>query len=630
MLPFQDMVVRRGIERAELAVVSSFTTTSLPSIWFDPAQGEIPVPNGVLIDEDTGLVDLPLDDEDTEKQRELKEALSHYDGFSTSAAIVFEATQAVESETLTSAENLRLFRLETGGTVREVIDVDRGVLGDGRGFFIRPRVPMEPKSHYVAVATRGIRAASGMALEAQPLSALLSSPTPLLIDGTAQVSILTVDEATRLEPWRELARPVVEFLSMESIPPEEIAAIAPFRTLTVAEKLLEQREQLFAKVSARISNVVVRSPSQRGVSLVMPAVETVVTGSFLTRDRLDPRTHRFFENDTVLDTSVPFVLTIPDGVQPGQKIPVVLFGHGLFTSRELVYMIAQTLASAGYAAFAIDFPYHGLRTLCREDLECQGDARCTEFGQCELPDGTLGPLNSIQSPWPDGPSWPAATGAYFIDPDNIVGSRDHFFQAVVDLFQALRVIKENDWAGEWGFSLDTEDVVYMGMSLGAIVGSVFAGVEPQVTTFVLNAGGGDFYRMLSDSAAFESMFDRVLRDQDIVLGTDDAFQFENGLRWLLDSIDPINLAHHATVDPLTYRDPQDGMMKTAPLKRLLLQMAEGDSVVPNSSSRALSERTGVPLRIYSPLISNHAFLFDPTSLEGARARQDAIDFFGAR
>lgn len=37
-------------------------------------------------------------------------------------------------------------------------------------------------------------------------------------------------------------------------------------------------------------------------------------------------------------------------------------------------------------------------------------------------------------------------------------------------------------------------------------------------------------------------------------------------------------------------------------------------------------RTGVPFEVYRPRVFGHGFLFDPTSLEGARARRDAVDF----
>ena len=63
-----------------------------------------------------------------------------------------------------------------------------------------------------------------------------------------------------------------------------------------------------------------------------------------------------------------------------------------------------------------------------------------------------------------------------------------------------------------------------------------------------------------------------------------------------------------------------------PAKRMLIQMAAGDLVVPNSGTFQLSERTGVPISEYNPLISNHGFLFDPTSFEGAAARAELGDF----
>jgi hypothetical protein len=62
----------------------------------------------------------------------------------------------------------------------------------------------------------------------------------------------------------------------------------------------------------------------------------------------------------------------------------------------------------------------------------------------------------------------------------------------------------------------------------------------------------------------------------------------------------------------------------------MIQQAEDDIVVPNAATRSLSERMEVPIRNYTPSISNHAFLFDPTSFEGRRARQDVVEFFEQR
>ena len=56
-------------------------------------------------------------------------------------------------------------------------------------------------------------------------------------------------------------------------------------------------------------------------------------------------------------------------------------------------------------------------------------------------------------------------------------------------------------------------------------------------------------------------------------------------------------------------------------------MATNDLVVPNINTRLLSERMKHPYQEFSPLLSNHGFLVDPTSFEGGAAREQIVDFF---
>ena len=80
---------------------------------------------------------------------------------------------------------------------------------------------------------------------------------------------------------------------------------------------------------------------------------------------------------------------------------------------------------------------------------------------------------------------------------------------------------------------------------------------------------------------------------------------------------------------LKYIDPVDGEEKIAPVKRVQIQMAEGDSIVPNITTEILSARSGIEYRLYEPEISNHVFFFLPIN-EGRRAQNDMIDFFANR
>ena len=621
-LPLYDALELRGVPRDEIAVASVFTTTARPAIWFDPSRSKIPVPNGLLHDPDTDRVKLPITEEDDETATSIKTAINEYDGSATSGAVTFEATGPIDPTSLTP-ESLKLLRIAADGTITEEAEVERGVLDDPTHAYIRPLLRLRHSTQYVLVGTRQITT-SAIPLEPQPLSALLRSSAPLYEGGTSQIGSLDDQTAEFLERWRAAAKPAIDWLETQGVPRLDMSVVVPFRTMSTVEELLAFRAELYDQnTPTTVTNLLTKTPIERGLPLILSNVETVTTGTFEIRDYLDPRTRRW-RPDAPQPTLVDFVLTIPEDVAPGTPIPVVLFGHGLFTSRELVYLIANELSAAGYAMFSFDLPYHGNRSACLRDADCTGDGTCNELGQCSTE------LASISSPIPDGPEYPAATGSAFIEVDDIVGARDHFRQAALDMFQALRVIRSADWASATGgYVLNGDDVVYLGMSLGGILGSIVAGAEPTITDFVLNVPGGNFFQLFRDSSAFKTAFADVLEERMAPEGSDAYFELENALRWMLDVIDPINIAHHA-LEPYEWVDPVDGMTKQSPVKRVMIQMAQGDLVVPNSSTRSLSEAMGVPIREYTPAVSNHGFLFDPLSLEGGRARNDIVDFFEAR
>ena len=610
----------RGIPRDEIAVASVFTTTARPSLWFDADRRLVPVPNGLLVDPDTGLVDIEPEPEDDDTTISIKHAISENDGGSTSGAMTFEATMPIDAPTV-NAESVRLLRIGADGAITDEFDVDVGVLQEQRVGYLEPRGQLVPDSDYVFVVTRDVTA-GGRPVEAQPITAFLRSRAPLVVGGESTISSLDNETAERLEHWRAVAMPALDWLQTQGTLRSELSVVSPFRTLSTLPRLHELRTRLYTDdISTEVTNIASNTPGE----LVIPLfdVETVVTGTFEIQDYLDPRT-RNWRADSPQPTMVEFVLTIPEDATPGVPIPVVLFGHGLLTSRELVYFVADELARAGFAAFSFDLPYHGRRSVCLRNEDCTGAGTCDDLGVCSTD------LAAIASPIPSGPEYPASTGTAFIEPDNIVGARDHFMQSAVDMFQALRVIRGADWAGATGgFVLDADDVVYMGMSLGGILGSIVAGAEPTIADFVLNVPGGDLFVLIRDSTAFTTTWQNVLQERNALPGTDDYFALEAALRWMLDPIDPVNVARYA-LDPYDYVDPVDGQTRTSPRKRVLIQMAVGDDVVPNSSTRRLSEAMGVPITEYTPAVSNHVFLFDPLSPESARARSDAIDFLEAR
>jgi pimeloyl-ACP methyl ester carboxylesterase len=622
-----EVMASRGIPKNQVAVVGEFTTTNRPSVWFDPDASEIPIPNDILRNIITGKVEVPEDAEDDESTQKIKAQYNRHSGFSTSGALVARATGPVDRASV-SAETVRLFAMQDGAVV-EIVDVARGVLDDGQSIYIKPRLALEDGTFHVAIIS-GVTVGGALA-ESQPLAALLRLRANLVEDGKAQVGVLDDESAAKLEPVRLQMAPILDELESRGIFRESISAAIPFTTASAVGYLNGLRNELYQKdIPAEVRNTLEKTPVERGLPIIMRDVQTIVSGDMTILDHLDPATQAFRKDGATVLGSTPFVLTIPESATPGVPIPVVLFGHGLFTSRELAYMIANRLAQAGYAVFSMDFPFHGERTPCTQNLDCKDNGVCDELGHCILPDGSRGELNSVSSPFPNGPVWPAVSGAKFVDVEDISSAPDHFAQSVTDLCQALRVIRSVDWAGlSGGYVLDDQDVVYLGMSLGGIMGAILAGVEPDIQSFALNVAGANLFQLLETSRSFVTALETVLDERGIQKNTDEYFAFENALRWLLDPVDPLNVIHHATFTPHEYEDP-DGVMRPFPLKRVIIQMAEGDLVVPNSSSRSLSERADVPLQVYTPLISNHAFLFDPTSLEGARARTAVVEFFDAR
>ncbi len=631
LMPLFDFFALRGLSRERIAVLGSFTMTEKPAVRFDPLAKQIPLPNNLLLNRDTGLVDLPASDADTEEQRHIKEGLSKYDGFSTTAALVLTATHKLDRDTTLSPTAVRVFRIDRT-PYTEVTDLERGLFDDGLTFWVRPRLALEHSARYAYVVTDEVRATAGGPVVAQVFGALVRSSAPLLVGGKSQVGALDDESAALVEPLRQELDGLLDWLeASQGLERRHLAAAVPFDTLKAPRLLDELRLELYEReVPTTLSSVLVKTPWDRGLWIVMPNVKTIVTGRLTTLDHLDPYTTAFREDGSAVHRQIEFALTLPESAQPGVPIPVVLFGHGLETSRELVYMIADRLAEEGFAALSIDLPFHGERSVCKQDIECQSGV-CASDGRCVQGDGSTSDLWRVSSPWPDGPTYPLTSGYYFVNAEDLLASRDHFLQAGTDLMQALRVLRNADWAtATGGYELDGDDVVYLGMSLGGILGSVLAAVEPTIETFALNVPGADLVTLMQESAFFGPIIDAALAARDIAEGTPAHFQFMNAARWVLDTIDPLNFAPHAFQLPKTYVDPVTGETKTAPAKRVLLQMAEGDLIVPNVGTYALAERMGADLSIYTPLVSNHAFFFDPTSLEGGDARDEVMEFFRAR
>src|SRR5262249_28938223 len=161
------------------------------------------------------------------------------------------------------------------------------------------------------------------------------------VDGKSQVLGLDAADAARLEPVRAEATALLDHLARSGLGRETLAAAVPFTTLAAPSLVLAMRAELYEHaVSTAVTDVVNASPWHRGLWILMPGAATILPGKLTTFDHLDTYTTALRADGSGVPRPIDFVLTIPGSAEVGKPIPVVLFGHGLETSRELIYMIA--------------------------------------------------------------------------------------------------------------------------------------------------------------------------------------------------------------------------------------------------------------------------------------------------
>lgn len=190
------------------------------------------------------------------------------------------------------------------------------------------------------------------------------------------------------------------------------------------------------------------------------------------------------------------VVTPAAGAAP---FPFVLFQHGGGQDKTEVFKVAGPLAEAGFALVAIDLPYHGDRAAAGG-----GD----DFDM--------------------------------LDFDSPLRTRDNFRQAVSDHLAVLNGVPalNEGLRAVLGVPqvLDPGRAFYMGLSMGAVSGSLTYSVEPKLKGAGLFVGGGDFATLLS-SGFFSFFVTEVLEEPPVLRAAILGF-----METLLNGMDPIAYA----------------------------------------------------------------------------------------
>lgn len=313
--------------------------------------------------------------------------------------------------------------------------------------------------------------------------------------------------------------------------------------------------------------------------------------------------------------------TKPDGV--------TIFQHGITVDRSVSMLPAILLAqSACQAVVAIDQPLHGLAGATNgrvPGLDTLDEGTLTDAVNEILPAVAGSPLaaqlnaligadyigerhfgftnNGELEPVAAAPA-DISSGSLFINPGNMMNSRDNLRQGVVDLLNVAASVQTFDIDGDFNTQGDLADVPvnFVGHSLGGISGTAFAslvnstktytyneldltlneilngiyGQSPQLSSFsfpslnsvVLHDTSGQVTRLIENSPALSDALLGGLAEEGVAQGSADFESFFYIFQSVVDASDPVNFAKNLG----------------ASTSNILVSEVVGDTTVPNEAN----------------------------------------------
>lgn len=257
------------------------------------------------------------------------------------------------------------------------------------------------------------------------------------------------------------------------------------------------------------------------------------------------------------DETIPLLVSVPK--QGSAPWPVVIFQHGITRNRTDMVAVADAFAAAGMAVVAIDLPLHGLppghpvRAATPAATERTFDLdRVTQDSEGNTTDPEN--LDSV----------PDASGTHFINLASLLTSRDNVRQGAADLFALVKAIPAMDFDGG-GPDFSTNNLGFVGMSLGGIVGTSFLAHEDGVGPAVLANPGGGIAKLLDGSPRFGPVIAAGLASRGVSKGSADYEAFLGAAQTAIDAGDPLNSASAAAA-----KHP------------VLMFQVNGDQTIPNT------------------------------------------------
>ncbi len=319
-----------------------------------------------------------------------------------------------------------------------------------------------------------------------------------------------------------------------------------------------------ATISGAIgANLSVPLAGSDGVDLVPPAL-----------------TYRYPFPTKKADVTVPVLVTIPDeargATKPAEGWPVIIFVHGITTDRSVSLplanaMAASCLAAPGtqcYATVAIDQPLHGVAPAGSlvPGLTSVDDPDVTITGNVgdNTPSMSLeerhfnatadAAINAISM---DYSTDFGTSGSLFLNLTSFTTARDNLRQMTLDLLNLNASLGTMDLDDDDNPDFDTNNVYFIGHSLGAIDGLPFVAINNseavQMGAFTsqpfikaaaaLNTGGGTVRLLTNSPSLGPTILGGLAAASDsLVQGNSGLESYLNVFQGIMDSADVMNFA----------------------------------------------------------------------------------------
>lgn len=266
------------------------------------------------------------------------------------------------------------------------------------------------------------------------------------------------------------------------------------------------------------------------------------------------------------ESSEQFFVIVPTRVTAESTIPLVQYGHGLFGDpREIWYLDQQNLIRSVGGIFAA-------------------------------------------VPWGMAIRYFHRAAAALLDPNEILLLRDMVFQGIINqmVFTYFYRTELKDLLSEALGRPVSDEVDFIGISQGAILGAVLLALDPYLRRGVLHVGGGGWTPMMTHSSNWKRA--EGLGYGDAIRATIPSATTRTILYALWQSIwdqwDPVIYAHY------WHRVPEPGLTLPHPLRQVYYAYAIADPQVPNFSSETVIRTTGMPL--LTPAVTQpYGILFVP-------------------